>query len=315
MLHSRVRFLFLVLSLACLATARADGGPKVGLLLKGRNGFWIAVEKGARATASQAGIDLVVKAPISESDIGVQVQMLNSLAAQGVDAIVIAPGSKDTLAVPLASIAVKGVKIVVIDTALSSKTGSVFIGTNHEAAGRAAGRLLASLVRENDEVTFLKHSQTSGATGQREVGALAAYREVYPKSLIHGDIYAAAEAGGELQKAELVLTQYPATKAILASSTPGTLAMLKTLRDKNLAGSVKLVGFGFNLNPEVAAAIESGALSGWIAQLPQEIGDKGITAALRLLKGETMPAVIYTDFIVITKENLHDPKVEALLKL
>jgi ribose transport system substrate-binding protein len=313
MAFSRVRFL--LVTLAGLIAINLPGAPKIGLLVKGRNGFWSAVEKGARETAEKNGVELIVKAPISESDIGVQVQMLNALAAQGVDAIIIAPGSKDSLAVPLASIAVKGVKIVVIDTALTSKTGSVFIGTDHEAAGRAAGRLLAGLVHENDEVTFLKHSQTSGATGAREIGALAAFREVHPKIVIHGDIYAAAELGAEMQKAALVLSQYPATKGILASSTPGTIAMLKTLQEKNLVGTIKLVGFGFNLNPEVAAAIESGALNGWIAQLPKDIGEKGIISAVALLKGETPPAVIYTDFVVITKENLHDPKVEALLKL
>jgi ribose transport system substrate-binding protein len=75
------------------------------------------------------------------------------------------------------------------------------------------------------------------------------------------------------------------------------------------------VGFGFNLNPDVAAALESGAMSGWIAQLPKEIGAKGVTAALGLLKGETVPPIVNTDFVVITKENLKDPRVQALLAL
>jgi ribose transport system substrate-binding protein len=297
-----------------LFSVSADAVPKIGVLLKGRNGFWVAVEKGAREAAEKAGVEIVVKAPLSESDIGVQVQMLNSLAAQGVDAIVIAPGSKDSLAVPLASIAVKGVKIVVVDTALTSKTGSVFVGTDHEAAGKAAGALLARLVDENDEVTFLKHSQSSGATVQREVGALSGFREIRPKTIVHGDIFAGAEPGGEMQKANLVLAQHPATKAILTSSTSGTMAMLKVLQERKLAGTIKLVGFGFNLNPEAAAALESGALSGWVAQLPVEIGRKGVLSAVSLLKGESVPAVIYTDFLVITKENLHDPKIVAMLK-
>jgi len=54
------------------------------------------------------------------------------------------------------------------------------------------------------------------------------------------------------------------------------MAMLKVLQQKGLAGKIKFVGFGFNLNPEVATAIESGAMQGWIAQLPQEVGRKGV---------------------------------------
>jgi ribose transport system substrate-binding protein len=93
------------------------------------------------------------------------------------------------------------------------------------------------------------------------------------------------------------------------------MAMLKVIQQKGLAGKIKFVGFGFNLNPEVAAAIESGAMHGWIAQLPQEVGRKGVETAVALLKGQKMPAVVNTDCLVITKDNLKDPKVQALLNL
>lgn len=289
--------------------------PKIGVLLKGRTPFWNAVEKGALEAGQQAGAEIVVKAPASESDVSVQIQLLNSLAAQGVSAIVIAPINKEALAVPVASIAVKGVKIVVIDTALTGKAAPVFIGTDHEAAGKAAGELLARVVGDTDEVSFFKHAQASGATTLRETGALATFRASHPKNVVHGDVYASVETGHELEQAHVLLAQYPQTKAILASGTPGTLGMLKALQEKKLAGTVKLVGFGFNLTPDVASALASGALTGWIAQLPKEIGLKGVTSAASLLKGEEVPAVVHTDFIVITKDNLSDAKVQALLAL
>jgi ribose transport system substrate-binding protein len=56
-------------------------------------------------------------------------------------------------------------------------------------------------------------------------------------------------------------------------------------------------------------------LQGWIAQLPQEVGRKGVETAVALLKGQKMPAEAYTDCLVITKNNLKDPKVQALLSL
>jgi ribose transport system substrate-binding protein len=301
--------------LFCCLVATLSAAPKIGVLLKGRSPFWAAMEKGALASGQQLGVDVVVKSPLNESDISVQIQLLNALAGQGAEAIVIAPINKEALAVPIASIAVKGVKIVVVDTPLAGNAAPVFVGTDQEAAGQAAGRLLATLVADTDEVSFFKHSQTSGATTLRETGALATFREVHPKNIVHSDIYASTEAGAEIQQARVLLTQHPATKAILASGTPGTLAMLKVLQDQKLAGSVKLVGFGFNLNPEVAAALASGALSGWIAQLPGEVGARGVAAAVSLLKGETVPAVIHTDCLVITKDNLNDPKVQALLTL
>jgi len=297
----------------CAVTVLA--APKVGVLLKGHSAFWSAVEKGATEAAQKAGAEVVVKSPLSEADISVQIQLLNALGAQHLDALVIAPCSKEALAAPVAALAAKGVKIVVIDSVLDGKASPVFVATDQHAAGAAAGQLLATLVGDNDEISLLKHSQTSGATAEREAGALGALRAVHPKCPVHGDIYASAEKDAEVEKANLLLANYPGTKAILASGTPGTMAMLHVLQEKKLAGKIKLVGFGFNLNPEVATAIDQGALQGWIAQLPKEVGAQGIAAALALVKGEAVAPVIHTDFVTVTKANLQDPKIQALLAL
>jgi len=300
--------------LSCFVTS-LEAAPKIGVLLKGHSPFWSAVEKGATEAGQRLGAEVIVKAPQAETDIAVQIQLLNALGAQGITALVIAPCSKDALAAPVAALAAKGVKVVVIDSELDGKASPVFVATDQQAAGAAAGKLLAGLVQDSDEVSFLKHSQTSGATAQRESGALTALRSAHPKVAVHGDIYASSEKDAEVEKANLLLTTYPSTKAILASGTPGTMAMLHVLEEKKLSGTIKLVGFGFNLNPEVASAIASGALQGWIAQLPKEVGAQGVTSALALLKGETVAPVVHTDFLAVTKSNLNDANVQALLAL
>jgi len=63
----------------------------------------------------------------------------------------------------------------------------------------------------------------------------------------------------------------------------------------------------------VAAALADGTMQGWVAQLPEDVGYKGVGAALALIAGQTVAPVISTDIIVITKDNLHDAKVQALL--
>lgn len=309
------RFLRRLLGAAALGlvfVSVAPAGPTVGVLLKGRSDFWTAVEKGAVEAAQQHGLETVVKMPLAEADISVQVQLLNALLAQGIQALVIAPSSKDALAAPIAAALAKGVKVVILDSPINGPM-PVFVATNHEDAGTAAGRLLASLVNETDEVSILKHTQTGVATTVREASAYTAIREVHPKIVIHRDIFSGAEAGLEVEKAKLMLAQHPATKAVLCSGTPGTMAMLKVINEQKRAGSIKLVGFGFNLNREVAEALASGAMHGWIAQVPREIGAKGMHTAAALLKGETVPSQIACDFLVVTKDNLSDGKVQALL--
>lgn len=301
----------------CLC-APAFAAPKIGVLLKaksGYSGYWAAVEAGALEGGKQAGADVVVKAPPAESDIGIQIQLLNAMAAQGMDAIVIAPINKEALAVPIASAAVKGIKIVIIDTPITGNAAAAFVGTDHTAAGRAAGELLAKFVSDTDEVAILRHSQASGATADRESAAISAFHAVHPSAAIHADIYASAQAGEEMEKAKLLVAKYPNVKAVLATGTAGSLALLKVIDDEQLAGKFKFIGFGYNLNADVAHALESGKMTAWIAQLPKEIGAKGVAAAVSLLKGEKVPAVIHTNVVTVTAENLKDPSVQALLSL
>ncbi|HEX3729638.1 MAG TPA: substrate-binding domain-containing protein [Opitutaceae bacterium] len=293
-------------------TPALSAAPKIGVLLKGRSDFWSAVEKGAVEAGNKLGAEVIVKAPPSESDVAVQIRLLASLGAQGIDALVIAPTNEDTLAGPVAALAAKGVKIVVIDSPLAGSVGAPFVGTNQNAAGEAAGRLLGRLIGDGDELSVLKHSQNSVAAEQREAGALSALRAAHPGLPVHSDVYASSEAGAEPERCAFLLEKHPGTKAILAAGSPGTMAMLQLLRTRK-GGAIKFVGFGFNLNAEVAAAIAGGTMDGWVAQLPEDVGFKGVQAAADLLAGRAVPPVVSTDFIVITKENLQDPKVQALL--
>ena len=86
-----------------LTSVAHPAGPKIGVLLKGKSDFWASVEKGAREAGDKLGAELIVKMPLSESDVAVQIRMLNAFAGQGIDALVIAPGNKDSLAGPVAA--------------------------------------------------------------------------------------------------------------------------------------------------------------------------------------------------------------------
>lgn len=308
--------LLLPLLFCLFAAVSAPADPlKIGVLLKGKNDFWVAVAKGASQAGQKLGVEVIVKSPPTEADVGIQVRLLGILASEGIQALVIAPCNKDALARPVAALAAKGVKIVVIDSPLSGSAGYVFVGTDQKAAGQAAGRLVAGLVTEGDEVAILRHVQGGGAPEMRESAALAAILAAHPNLVVHGDIYASSVPGLEGDRSRLLLSKYPQVKAIFASGSPGAMAMLKVLTETGGNSSAKLVGGGFNLNPQVVAGIKSGKLAGWIAQLPEDVGIKGVESAQALVNSQTVPAVVPTKFLVVTQDNLADPEVQRLLSL
>ena len=314
-MHRLSSLLFGALAVACAVQPAFAETPKIGLLLKSRSDFWSSVEQGARAAGEKAGAEIIVKAAQSELDTAVQIQMLYALANQGAQAIIIAPTNKQALVAPVAAMVAKGIKIIVIDAPLGGNAGHVVVGTDHKAAGEAAGKLLATLVGDNDQVCVLRHMQNNASTSDRENGAIEQLHAVHPGTTVNNDFYYVIEKGTDPSRAALFLEKYPHPKAVLASGTPGTLALCDLLSKRTPPGEIKLVGFGFNLNPTVATAIDAGVLHGWIAQLPKEVGAKGVEAALDLLAGKPVPPVIHTDFLVVTKDNLHDDQVQALLKL
>lgn len=317
MYRSIIPRLFTIPFLACLAltgSAYADV-PKIGVLLKGKTKFWSAVEQGALSAGEKLGAEVIVKMPPTENDVSIQIQLLNGLAKQGVTAIVLAPVNKETLAKPAAALAAQGIKIVVIDSPLDGDAASAFISTDHRAAGAAAGELLKTLVTEADHVSLFRHDQNNSATNNREQGAVEVLRAAYPQITVFSDVFTGNEKEVQLERAKLLLTKHPETKAVLASSTNGTIAMIETLSKQENIGTVKLVGFGFNLNEEVIAALNAGTLYGWIAQRPKEIGAKGVETAVDLLNGKTVPARQSVDVAIVTKANLGEPAIQALLKL
>ncbi len=309
--HAFFRVLVAAGVLAFGATVMA--APKIAVLTKSKSAFWTAAEQGALKAGTEFGVEVVAKSPLNEGDVGVQIQLLNTFVEQGVDAIVIAPSSKDTLVAPLAAAAAKGIKIVVFDTRLEGESPYPFVGTDQRQSGQAAGALLAALMAEGDPVGFLKHNQTSGATLQREQGAFEKLRETRKTLTVCGSTYVGIDKGAEKERVAVFFDQHPEMKAVLASSTPATLALIDVVRERKLAGAVKGVGFGFNLTPVVAEAIEQDVLCGWVAQLPGAMGYGGVKAAVALLKGDAVPKTIPTEFFVVTKENLRDPKIQALL--
>ena len=305
-------------SLVCTLTvgvATAIGAPKIGVVLKGRTAFWAEMEKGAQEAAQKSGAELVVKAPPTEDNVGIQIRLVEAVAAEGITTLIVAPTDQKALAAPVAALAQKGVKVIAVDSPLAGKDHVAFVGTDQEAAGVAAGKLIASLIQAADEVAFFKASETQsgGATEQRESGAAAALRAAYPNVALHGNFFAGGDPAVAATRAGQLLARYPNVKVVFASSSVGTMSMLHVLQERKLAGAIKLVGFGYNLNPEVAQAIESGALTGWMAQLPREVGRKAVETALAVAKGETAPPVVHTDYLVITRANLKDANVQALL--
>ena len=300
-------------TVACGVAASALAAPKIGVLFKDKSpGFWVLAEKGAEETAHALGAEVNVKAPPTVLDGSAQLRLLAALAAEKPDALVIAATNPESVEAAVAELAAKGVKIVTVDTPLKDGLANTFVGADQVAMAEAAAKVFLSIIVDGDEVALLRNNSVDRTVITRETTLREALK-AKSNVTFHGDIYASSEKDSEDERAVVLLTKYPGTKAVFASATRGTLSTIKAVRAKGLVGKVHVVGFGTYLPAEAAKAFEDGILVGWIAQKPKDLGVKAVQAAVALVKGETVPAVMRPDFLLVTQDNFRSAEAQALL--
>lgn len=136
----------------------APGEPYIAVVSKGeQHDFWQQVRRGANAAATEFGIRISYEGPPSESDVAIQVQMLNSAIAQRPIAVALA--SLDTNAVmdQLVSLQSQGIPVVGFDSGVpNAPAGSIVANAstnNAVAAGLGAENMFNALRAQIEAAT------------------------------------------------------------------------------------------------------------------------------------------------------------------
>jgi ABC-type sugar transport system substrate-binding protein len=300
-----------VLLIMALSQLPGMAAPRIGLLLKDRDLFFAAVQKGAEDEGKALNVELVIKAPSKANAPGQQLTLLAVLEKEPLAALVISPLAADDFKEPIARFVAKGVKIVVLDSPLPEGLANTFVRYDQKSLGEAVARFAAGLAKDGDEVAMLR-ANTIETISEREKAIISTLKEIYPNLKLDLDVMSGAQKGDDYDQSALLLSRHPNVKVVITPISAGTLGMMKAIKEKKLVGKVQHVGFGVGLPDEVVEAIETGAMQGWIAQEPRMFGIKGIDAAMDLINGKKVPPVIDIEYQIVTKANLKDAKVQAL---
>jgi ribose transport system substrate-binding protein len=92
------------------------------------------------------------------------------------------------------------------------------------------------------------------------------------------------------------------------STANGTLL---ALREAGLAGKVRFVAF--DVNDHLVEALRQGDVQGLVAQDPVKMGYLGVLTAVAALRHEKFAASVDTGVSIVTRENMDDPALAALI--
>jgi len=314
----------LVAGLALLACAACgDRGPhtealsfSVAVIPKGTTHvFWKSVERGARESGAELGVEVLWKGPLVENDRAQQIQIVEQFVAKGVGGIVLAPLDRAALVAPVARARAAGIPVVVFDSALDGEVGTdyaAFVATDNARAGALAGERLRAGIAPGGKIALLRYQVGSASTEARESGCLEVLRRTPALEILVENRYAGATAGEAKAEALNLADRLVRADGIFCSNESATLGMLLALRQLDLAGKVRLVGF--DASPPLLEALRQGEIDALVVQDPRAMGRLAVRTLVLASRGEPHERSVDTGAVLVTRENQDAPEIRKLLE-
>jgi ribose transport system substrate-binding protein len=310
-------FAALVLSFVVGAVSAEAAKPRIAVVPKGTTHvFWKSVEAGARAAAADLDVEIVWKGPLKENDRGQQIAIVEQFVTEGVSAIVLAPLDAVALRRPVAMAAQRKIPVVIFDSALQGEPGKDFVSlvaTDNRRGGELGGAKLGDLLGGTGKVVLLRYQVGSASTDDREAGFAKAIAARPALELVSDNRYSGATAGEAKTAALNMLDTLKRADGIFCPNESSTFGMLLALRQHNLAGAKKFVGF--DTSPALIEALRKGEIDALVAQDPRTMGRRAVTAAVDRLQGRPVEPVIDTGAAVVTRDNVDSPEIQQILQL
>src|SRR5665213_705332 len=288
------------------ADSNSASRPKIALIMKSlANEFFSTMADGAKKhqATHAAEYDLIVNGIKNETDLAEQVNLVEQMIAQQVNAIVIAPADSKAMITVLKRAKEAGVLVINIDNKLDAGALAQaglkvpFVGPDNRAGARKVGEALAARLKSGDDVAIIDGVPTAFNSQQRVLGFEDAMKAA------HLNIVGRQSGEWEMDKANNVaaalLSEHPTVKAILCANDNMALGAAAAVQAAGRSGRVLLAGFD-NISA-IHPLLQNGAVVATADQHGDQLAVFGIEAALRILKGEGAPADQTTPVDLVTK--------------
>ena len=145
----KIAILLIVLvavSFGAFANGGGESKPYIAVVSKGeQHDFWQQVKLGSMDAAEKYGVDVTFEGPPSESDVQIQVEMLNNAMAKAPVAIALAALDTTSVMDQLQECKDKGIPVIGFDSGVpNAPAGSIYANAstdNYNAAGLAAEKM------------------------------------------------------------------------------------------------------------------------------------------------------------------------------
>ncbi len=307
--------------------SRADGGagggapgaraeqqtPKlvVAVIPKGTTHvFWKSVQAGAEKAGSEMNAEIRWQGPQKESDTARQLEIVENAITNKVDGIVLAPLDKDALVRGIEKAKAANIPLTIFDSAANTEQYLSFVATDNKKGGQIAAERMGKLLNGKGKVAMILVQPNSASTGDREAGFEETIKARFPGITVIRSNYGNSDRAQSLRVTEDVLTANPDITGIFGPNESSTVGALQALKNRNLLGKIKLVGF--DSTKQLEASLEKGEIDSLVLQNPFKMGYEGVKTIVENKAGKKPEKRIDTGVALMTRENMNFAEMQAV---
>jgi ribose transport system substrate-binding protein len=260
--------------------------------------FYEPCIEGFKKAGAKYGVNIEIESP-PKFDIALQVKVIEDLIVRGVDGIAISAVDNNGLVAVVNEAIAAGITVICFDADAPATERACYIGTLNKPAGYMAGEYMFKLMGGKGEVAILQGGLAPNLNERRE-GFYEAAAKTGVKIVAFEDYQSDFAMG--VNKTEAILDTYPRLRAIFGVSAYGAPAAATVLKEQGRAGEL-IIG-GFDDLQETLTGVRDGSVQFCLVQKAYTMGWQSVEKMLDLRAGRSVPDVIDTGLIIVTKENV-----------
>lgn len=257
------------------------------------NPFFVTLKEGAEKKAKELGYNLVVLD--SQNDPAKELSNVEDVTVRGAKVLLINPTDSEAVGTAVAVANKKNIPVITLDRGANKGNVVSHIASDNVAGGKMAGDFIAEKVGKNAKVIQLEGIAGTSAARERGEG----FKQAVEANQF--ELLASQPADFDRTKGlnvmENLLASHGSAKAVFAQNDVMALGALRAIR----ASGKNILVVGFDGTDDAVKAVNGGQLAATIAQQPDKIGELGVEAADKVLKGEKVDAQIPVPLKVVTK--------------
>ena len=245
--------------------------------------YFNAMEKGGKEAEKALGVKFIYTGPTT-ADSAKQIEMIDNLITQGVDAIAVAPNDPVAITPIIKKAKEKGIVVLTSDTDGALDVRQVFVNqAKQEEIANAIIDRLAKQMKEEGQLAVVSCGPTAW-----NLNTWILYQNArlanYPKMELVTIRYAGEDVQNGIRVGLDVISAFPNLKGLIGECSTSAPAIAEAIKQSGKSAQIK--GIGISVPSMMRPYVKENVIEGFVLWDPVKLGYLTVWAAKELLEGK-----------------------------